>query len=186
VIGDVSSAATFIRNRPSDATAYWALETYRELAALRRAFRLALRAGRLVQCPHVPMLQEPNTRRGFLEPEQITAVCAALPEDVRPVVKFAYATGWRTASEVLSLEWRNVDSGRHCVRLDAHTTKNGEARSFPFTADIETILKGQLAERVSLRQHHRHPPLLRSVTAIDTGAASRAESGYPTPARAND
>ena len=35
--------------------------------------------------------------------------------------------------------------------LDAHTTKNGEARSFPFTADIETILKAQLAEHGRLK-----------------------------------
>lgn len=126
-------------------------EINRELAALRRAFRLALRAGRLLQCPHVPMLQERNTRRGFLEPDQIAAICAALPEEVRPIVKFAYATGWRTASEVLPLEWRNVDWGGRCVRLDAHTTKNGEARSFPFTADIEMILKDQLAEHERLK-----------------------------------
>ena len=88
-------------------------EINRELAALRRAFRLAVRAGRLVQCPHVPMLQERNTRRGFLEPDQITAICAALPEEVRPIVKFSYATGWRTASEVLPLEWRNIDWSGH-------------------------------------------------------------------------
>lgn len=126
-------------------------EINRELAALRRAFRLAVRAGRLLQCPHVPMLQERNTRRGFLETDQIIAICAALPEEIRPIVKFAYATGWRTASEVLPLEWRNVDWNGRCVRLDAHTTKNGEARSFPFTADIETILKGQLAEHERLK-----------------------------------
>ena len=41
--------------------------------------------------------------------------------------------------------------GGRCVRLDAHTTKNGEARSFPFTADIETILKEQLAEHERLK-----------------------------------
>ncbi len=126
-------------------------EINRELAVLRRAFRLAAFAGRLVQCPHVPMLQERNTRRGFLEADQITAICAALPEVVRPVVKFAYATGWRAASEVLPLEWRNVDWAGRCVRLDAHTTKNGEARSFPFTADIESILRGQLAEHERLK-----------------------------------
>ncbi len=126
-------------------------EINRELAALRRAFRLAVRAGRLVQCPHVPMLQERNTRRGFLEADQIAAICTALPEEIRPIVKFAYATGWRTASEVLPLEWRNIDWGGRCVRLDAHTTKNGEARSFPFTTDIETILKGQLAEHERLK-----------------------------------
>ncbi|MGH9254244.1 MAG: tyrosine-type recombinase/integrase [Vicinamibacterales bacterium] len=52
---------------------------------------------------------------------------------------------------MLPLEWRNIDWGGRCVRLDAHTTKNGEARSFPFTADIETILKGQLAEHERLK-----------------------------------
>jgi integrase len=125
-------------------------EINRELAALRRAFRLAVRGSRLVQCPYVPMLQERNTRRGFLEADQIAAICAALPEEIRPIVKFAYATGWRTASEVLPLEWRNIDWAGRCVRLDAHTTKNGEARSFPLTTDIETILKGQLAEHERL------------------------------------
>jgi integrase len=126
-------------------------EINRELAALRRAFRLALRAGRLVQCPHVPMLQERNTRRGFLEPDQITAICTALPEELRPIVKFAYATGWRTASEVLPLEWRNIDWAGRCVRLDAHTTKNGEPRVFPFTSELETILTGQLAEHERMK-----------------------------------
>ncbi|HKW00738.1 MAG TPA: tyrosine-type recombinase/integrase [Vicinamibacterales bacterium] len=135
-------------------------EINRELAALRRAFRLAVRAGRLVQCPYVPMLQERNTRRGFLEADQITAICSALPEEVRPVVKFAYATGWRTRSEILPLEWRNVDWGGRCVRLDAHTTKNGEARSFPFTTDLETILKCQLAIHETLKKAGRVVPFV--------------------------
>ena len=50
------------------------------------------------------------------------------------------------------LEWRNVDWTGRCVRLDAHTTKNGEARSFPFTTDIETILNGQLGEHERLKK----------------------------------
>jgi integrase len=67
------------------------------------------------------------------------------------VVRFAFATGWRTASEILPLEWRNVDWAGRCVRLDAHTTKNGEARSFPFTTDIETILEAQLEQHEQLK-----------------------------------
>ena len=51
---------------------------------------------------------------------------------------------------MLPLEWRNVDWSGGCVRLDAHTTKNGEARVFPFTAELETILTGQLAEHERL------------------------------------
>ena len=58
--------------------------------------------------------------------------------------------GWRTASEVLPLEWRHVDWAGRCVRLDAHTTKNDEGRVFPFTTDIETILNGQLAIHMKL------------------------------------
>ncbi|MCC7007687.1 MAG: site-specific integrase [Acidobacteria bacterium] len=135
-------------------------EINRELAALRRAFRLAVRAGRLIQCPHVPMLRENNTRRGFLEADQVTAICAALPEPLRPIVKFAYATGWRTASEVLPLEWRNVDWVGRCVRLDPGTTKNGEGRSFPFTTDIEKILKDQLAIHETLKKADKVVPFV--------------------------
>ena len=61
------------------------------------------------------------------------------------VVRFAFATGWRTTSEVLPLEWRHVDWRGRYVRLDAHTTKNDEGRSFRFTDDLEKILTEQLA-----------------------------------------
>lgn len=138
-------------------------EINRELAALRRAFNLAVQAGRLVNRPHFPMLKERNTRRGFLERDQIDRICAALEatetaEDGRKkagelanVVRFAFATGWRTASEVLPLEWRHVDWGGRCVRLDAHTTKNDEGRSFPFTVDMEKILAEQLVIHEQLK-----------------------------------
>jgi integrase len=52
---------------------------------------------------------------------------------------------------VLPLEWRHVDWAGRCVRLDAHTTKNDEGRSFPFTADIEKILTEQLAIHEQLK-----------------------------------
>jgi integrase len=121
---------------------------------------MAVRASLLVQCPHVPMLRENNTRTGFLEADQIAAICAALPEHVRPVVKFAYATGWRTRSEILPLEWRNVDWAGRSVRLDPGTTKNGEGRTFPMMADIETILTGQLAKHEALKKTGKVVPFV--------------------------
>jgi integrase len=138
-------------------------EINRELAALRRSFNLALQAGRLITRPHFPMLKERNTRRGFLDRDQIDRICAALEatetaNDERKragalanVVRFAFATGWRTTSEVLPLEWRHVDWHGRCVRLDAHTTKNDEGRSFPFTADLEKVLTEQLAIHEKLK-----------------------------------
>jgi len=97
------------------------------------------------------MLRESNVRTGFIERDQIERICSALPEQLRPVVRFAYATGWRAASEVLPLEWRNVDWEGRCVRLDPGTTKNGEGRVFPFTTEIELLLKAQLTKHKRLK-----------------------------------
>ena len=109
------------------------------------------------------MLKERNTRRGFLDRDQIDRICAALEAtetaanakqragELANVVRFAFVTGWRTTSEVLPLEWRHVDWPGRCVRLDAHTTKNDEGRVFPFTADLEKILTAQLAIHKQLK-----------------------------------
>ena len=106
-------------------------EINRELTALKRIFSLAVQADKLTRKPHIPMLQERNTRLGFFEPEQLDAVLAHLPEEIQPVIEFGAITGWRIASEVLPLEWRQVDMVAAEVRLDAHTTKNGAAAIFP-------------------------------------------------------
>jgi hypothetical protein len=34
---------------------------------------------------------------------------------------------------VLKLQWRHIDFEARVVRLDRHTTKNDEGRTFPFT-----------------------------------------------------
>jgi integrase len=104
------------------------------------------------------MLQENNTRRGFFEREQFEAVHAHLPAEIRPVVTFAYLTGWRLRSEILPLEWRQVDWTGRVVRLDPGTTKNREGRSFPFTIALETLLKEQHAAHERLKKAGRLVP----------------------------
>jgi integrase len=118
-------------------------------------FSLAVKDGKLYSKPHVPMLREDNTRTGFFEAEQFEAVCRHLPEALRPVVTFAYLTGWRLKSEILPLEWRQVDWQGRVVRLDPGTTKNREGRSYPFTAALEKILKAQDAEHDRLKKAGR-------------------------------
>lgn len=80
----------------------------RELAALKRMFSLALAAEKIHRVPNITMLQEHNVRQGFFEREQFEAVRRHLPEHVRPVVTFAYITGWRVRSEILLLHWHQV------------------------------------------------------------------------------
>ena len=50
------------------------------------------------------MLREDNVRTGFFEREMFEAVRDRLPEELQPMIMFAYITGWRIASEVLPLE----------------------------------------------------------------------------------
>lgn len=129
-------------------------EINRELTVLKRMFSLAIQAGKLVHKPHFPMLRENNVRAGFFEREQYLAVQKHLPTSMRPVVTFAYVTGWRINSEVLPLQWRQVDLKLGEVRLDPGTTKNLEGRVFYLTSELKELLKVQrkAADRIQRRK----------------------------------
>jgi integrase len=120
-------------------------EINRELTVLKRMFSLAAEAGKLHHKPHFAMLREDNVRVGFFEREQYEVVLAHLPEAMRPVVTFAYVTGWRINSEVLTLQWRQVDLRVGEVRLDPGTTKNREGRVFYLTPELHQLLTQQRA-----------------------------------------
>jgi integrase len=121
-------------------------------------FRLAVEAGKLMTRPAIRLLPENNARRSFFEPEQYRAVLQHLPEDLRPVVQFAYVTGWRVKSEVLSREWRHVDFHAGEVRLEPGTTKNKEGRTFPFTRELRLLLERQHQEHERLKKKGRVVP----------------------------
>jgi integrase len=129
-------------------------EINRELTTLKRAYNLAIQAGKLLAKPYIPLLKERNVRTGFFEADQFKAVRAHLPRYLQPVVTFAYLTGWRIPSEVLTLQWRNVDFTANEVRLDANTTKNDDGRVFPFALmpDLRTLLEDQRAEHKRLQR----------------------------------
>src|SRR5688572_23852012 len=144
----------------------------RELAILKRAFTLAIRAGKLLPAhrPYIAMLQEHNVRVGFFEADQFTAVKKHLPAALQPVAEFAYLTGWRVQSEVLPLEWRHVDLKAGIVTLDPGTTKNGEGRTIYMTAALRTLLEAQKAageavaktrETITPRVFHRNGKPIR-------------------------
>jgi integrase len=100
----------------------------RDLILLKRMCVLAMQAGKLTVRPYIPLLKENNVRKGFFEPEQFTSVRNHLPVHMRGIVDFAFITGWRTPSEILPLEWRQVDLKTGEVRLDPGTTKNDDGR----------------------------------------------------------
>jgi integrase len=121
---------TAYRSRRTEAGAF--PSTIRnELAALKRAFNLALLAGRLPSKPAFPAMTVDNARSGFFEEEEFRAVAGNLRADLQAVVEFMYYTGWRRG-EVQSLQWSQVDLKAGVIRL--WTSKNGEGRTLPFHA----------------------------------------------------
>ncbi len=148
-----ADARTFVDRRQQAGASN--AEINRELAILKRAFNLAIQGGKLLHKPHVPMLQEHNVRTGFFEREQFESVRQRLPEALRGVVTFAYLTGWRIHSEVLSLEWRQVDRKAGTIRLEVGTTKNQAGRLFPYRGilpELEDAIKAAWTEHEALRK----------------------------------
>jgi hypothetical protein len=64
---------------------------------------LGLQAEKIYRKPYIPMLQENNVRKDFFEHGEFMAFRNALPDYMKPVVTFAYYTGWRK-QEILSLK----------------------------------------------------------------------------------
>jgi integrase len=115
----------------------------RELAALKRMFRLGERAGKVLRRPFIDMLQEHNARTGFFERADFDAVLARLPADLKAVFAVAYLTGWRVMSEILTRQWVHVDLQSGWLRLEPGETKNLEGRQFPITPILRLVLERQ-------------------------------------------
>lgn len=124
----------------------------RELSALKRMYSLAIQGGRLQHMPHIAMLREQNVRTGFFERDAFEAVRRHLPEDLRGALTFAYITGWRVDSEVMTLQWHQVDLKAGIVRLEPGMTKNAEGRQFAMTPELRAVLEAQKATTEALQK----------------------------------
>ena len=152
-------------------------EINRELTVLKRMFTLAIHDGQLLYKPHIPLLHESNTRTGFFEAEQFASVLAHLPASLASMLEFAYITGWRIDSEILPLEWRQVDFAGGEVRLAPHTTKNDDGRVFPLTDDLHALLEAQKAhaDRVTRACGQIVPWVFFREVAVGRGGPTRAK-----------
>jgi integrase len=146
----VTDLRAFIARRQGEGAAN--AEINRELATLRRGFNLALQADCIPRMPHFPRLQESPPRAGFFEADEFQAVLHHLPACLRGPVHFAYLTGWRCRSEVLPLQWRNIDFDTGTVRLDPGSTKNRDGRVIYMTAQLRALLEEQRRQTLTLQQ----------------------------------
>jgi len=131
-------------------------EINRELTVVRRAFNLGMQAELVVRKPAIRMLREPPARQGFFEKDEYERLLAKLPDYLRPVITFAFWTGWRIYSEILPLAWDQVDLAGGTVRLRAGTTKNGEGRVVALPAELRALLDRLWLEHTSLYSTCQH------------------------------
>ncbi len=92
------------------------------------------------------MLKESNPRKGFFELEEYLALKSALPSYLKPVVTFAYHTGWRSG-ELLNLTWDKVDVKQGIISLNPGEAKSEEARTVYLNQELITEIKALQANR---------------------------------------
>lgn len=114
----------------------------RELAVVRRGYRLAARYKKVSEIPVIEMLPENNARKGFMESDEFEKLCECLPDYIRPLASVAYFTGWRKG-ELLSRRWCHVDFEAGWIRLEPGETKNGKGRQFPLIPPLRAVLEEQ-------------------------------------------
>jgi integrase len=149
--------------------------TKNERAAVRRGFKLAMEKGLLAAMPVFKLPAVRNARSGFFEEGDFAALLLELPVDVRPVVEFLHATGWRV-SEALTLVWDAIDWEGHIIRLAERATKGGEARVFPFgeAPSLKALLEARWAARDGLWVFHRGGKRIRDFRHAWASACARA------------
>jgi integrase len=118
----------------------------RELAALKRMFKLAIESGRLRYAPHIPLLHENNAREGFVDHGIFVSLREHLPQYLKDPVAFLYLSGWRVG-EMRALEWRDVDLPGRVVRLRPSVSKNKDGRLLPLSGELLEILERANANR---------------------------------------
>jgi integrase len=74
-----------------------------------------------------------------------------LAPDLQAATAIAYTWGWRTQSEVLRLERRQLDLDAGTLRLDPGMSKNDDGRLVYLTPELNALLSAQL-ERVEALQ----------------------------------
>lgn len=135
------AVARYIESRQQEKAANATIN--RELAALKRMFRLGLQATppRVLRLPKIPRLREDNVRTGFLEDGQYRKLVEYCPELwFRAMVEVGRTYGWRV-SEVKNMRVSQLDLLHRTIRLEPGTTKNREGREVSMTESVYALLR---------------------------------------------
>src|SRR6266699_1095446 len=112
----------------------------RNLAMLRRMFKLAEREGKVSNVPYFPMQKESEPREGFLERPKFEKLRAEeMPAPLRPTLTFCYETGCRTGA-MAKVVWPWVNLADQEISLPPGVVKNRKP-IVPLSDELTAMLK---------------------------------------------
>ncbi|KHT21039.1 integrase [Pectobacterium brasiliense] len=118
-------------------------------AFMRSLLRMAANEwGWLSSVPVVKARQPRNKRIRWLTHDEARSLINELPDQLKPVVTFALATGLRR-SNIIDLEWSQVDMPRRMAWIHPENAKGGKAIGVALNETACGILRGQIGK------HHR-------------------------------
>lgn len=117
----------------------------RNLSLVRAILNRAIGWEWLDKAPKITMFKEPQGRTRFLTIAEVHRLLNELPEHVQDMVIFTLSCGLRY-SNVLKLEWTQVDLKASHVWVAASNSKNGKALSIPLNAQALAILTKQIGK----------------------------------------
>jgi len=156
----------------------------RELALLRRAYKLGMKARprKVSLMPPIEMLTEDNIRTGFVEYPQyvkLAAACTKIGLWMRAMFETTHCYGFRR-SEMLNLRVKQIDLLDRVIRLEPLTTKSKKGRIAVMTESVYQLLQqcilGKSAEDYVFTRDDNTP--VRDFR--DAWWTVRKEAGLPT------
>jgi integrase len=112
----------------------------RDMAALKRAYNLALKARKVQHVPVFPHLKEAPPRKGFVEQTQYDELRKCAKELwMRALLAVAYAFGFRSG-ELMEMRVNQIDLAANSIRLWRGETKSGEPRLVKMTNEVSILL----------------------------------------------
>ncbi|WGL99713.1 site-specific integrase [Arsenophonus sp. aPb] len=121
----------------------------RYLSFLRSLFRAAVNDWKwLERAPIIKIKQQKEIRIRWLTKEEASRLIKCMPNTFKPVVIFALATGLRR-SNILNLEWSQIDLQRKVAWIHPDEAKGGKAIGVALNNTACKVLTGQIG-----KHHH--------------------------------
>ena len=142
----------------------------KELATLKAILNKAFREGHLARLPSFPKVKQVKGRTRWLTPEEEAKLLKFASPHLKHLIRFALDTGGRR-SELLNLDWRNVDLERGFVTFIK--TKNGEDHAIRLTERAVKVLR-DIGPKESGPVFTYHGKAIRSVKTSFDAARDKA------------